>query len=53
MYETDASRTQADDTEQRYITTQYGDGGEQMTLVHDTENEQAWIQSDHAVEATR
>jgi len=52
MHETDATRTQTDATEQRYITTQYGDGGEQMTLVHDTENDQAWIQSDYAVEAS-
>mgnify|MGYP000153301250 CR=1 FL=1 len=52
MHETDTPQSQTDTPEQRYITTQYGDGGEQMTLVHDTENEQAWIQSDYAVEAS-
>jgi hypothetical protein len=51
MHEPDTTRTNA--TEQRYITTQYGNSGERMTLVHDTENEQAWIQSDYAVEATQ
>lgn len=53
MHESDTPSTQTDDAEQRYITTQYGDGEEQVTLVHDTENEQAWIQSDSAVEVSR
>ncbi|MFC7141490.1 hypothetical protein ACFQMA_16830 [Halosimplex aquaticum] len=53
MHETNATQMQTDASEQRYITTQYGDGGEQMTLLHDTKNEQAWIQSNYAVDVTR
>ncbi|WP_164471638.1 hypothetical protein [Halosimplex salinum] len=37
----------------RYLTTQYGDRGEEITLLHDTENEHAWIQSDHAVDVSQ
>ena len=51
-HENDAAREQSDHTYERDLTTQYGNGEEQMTLVHDTENERARVQSDYTVEVT-
>ncbi len=49
----DATHDHDEQGPQRYITTQYGHGDDEITLVHDTENDQAWLQSDAAVAVER
>jgi len=51
-HDDDTAGEQSEQTIERDITTQYGSGEDEITLVHDTENEQAWIQSDHTVDVT-
>jgi len=51
-HESDTAREQSEQTIERDVTTRYGNGDDEITLVHDTENEQAWIQSDYAVDVT-
>ena len=51
-YENDTAREQSEQPIERDVTTRYGNGDDEITLVHDTENEQAWIQSDYTVDVT-
>ena len=49
---TDASRKLAESTDKRYVATTYGSDEGPVTLLQDTENRCAWIQSDYSVEVS-
>lgn len=49
----DAPRRLEESTDKRYVATTYGDDDQRVTLLQDTQNRRAWIQSDLAMEVSR
>lgn len=49
----DAPRKLEESTDKRYVATTYGDPDNKVTLLQDTQNRRAWIQSDYAMEVSQ
>jgi hypothetical protein len=46
-------RTLEESTDKRYVATTYGNDDGRVTLLQDTQNRRAWIQSDYTMEVSR
>jgi len=47
---TNSTREHDEDGTERYRAIEYGSNKERVTIIQDSENEKAWIQSDYTLE---